>query len=206
MKKVLFLALLTTVIAASPAAAATYTASQILDKAVEAMRNAPSLNILMTIQEGNNGSYNAALTIAGDKFKYEFGTLSVLFDGKTQWTVDKGQKEVSVTEPTVDEIAESNPLAFVSNYKKNYTAKLVSRSNGNYTVSLTALKKSSYVRSAQIVVNEATWMPVSVSAVLSTGQKLFINVVSITRGKTMPTADFRFDIKKNTGFEIIDLR
>ena len=182
------------------------TATGIMDKVVSALNSAPSLNFKMNIQSGSNGSFTAYLTMSREKFKYELRGMTVFFDGTTQWTVDKDSKEVSITEPTADELAETNPLAFVNNYKKNYKVSYVSESNGTYTVKLTALKKASYVRSAQVVVSGTTWLPTHITAKLSSGQDITILVTTATKGQTLPSSQFKYDKTQTPDFEMIDLR
>lgn len=202
-KRLLFIAIL---LGGAMQAMCAPTASQIMDKVVKALNDAPSLAVRMSILNGNTGSYEANLLMSGQNFKYTVGGLTVYFDGLTQWTVDNEAKEVSVTEPTADEIAETNPLAFVNNYSKNYKVNYVSESNGTYTVRLTALKKSSYVRSAQVVVSGTTWLPTHITAQLSSGQTLTVRITSAVTGKALAKGDFKFDAKKSPGLEVIDLR
>lgn len=186
-------------------AAETMTAEKVLANVVSALQNSPAVNFAITCRSGNT-SFNADLTMAREKFAYQAGTLRVFYDGSTQWTVDTDAKEVSVTTPTAEEIAETNPLSFINSYKKNYTSTLVSSANGTYTVKMTANKKSSYIRSAQIVVNSSTWMPVGITAQLSSGQTLNIRVNSARQLSAQPLGTFRYDAKSYPGYELIDLR
>lgn len=197
--------ILAAVFAASTLTARAASATSVLDNVVKTINGAPSLTLNVSMQVDGD-TYSAVLTMARDKFSYITGGMTVLYDGKTQWTIDTAEGEVSVTTPTAAELAETNPLAFVRAYKTNYTVTLVSQSQNSYVVKMEARSKSAYVRSALITVDGSTWLPTSVSATLSTGQTMQLGVSSATKGKTLPDATFRYDTKKYPGLEVIDLR
>lgn len=186
-------------------AANTLSATQVLDKVVKTIRDTPSINMKMSVQNGSS-TFKAELTVAHSKFAYNAGPLLVLFDGISQWTLDADSKEVSLTDPTPEEIAETNPLAFVSNYKNNYNVSLTKSGEGSYNIKMTALDKSSFVRSAQVVISSTTWLPTHITAQLSTGQTLTIRVNATEKGAEIPIAKFRYDSKTYPGYELIDLR
>jgi len=47
----------------------------------------------------------------------EMDEMQAWFDGKTQWAYMAQNNEVSITEPTEKELAETNPMAILSGYK-----------------------------------------------------------------------------------------
>ena len=196
--------LILSILLVAPAMSA-LTATEVLDKVVGNFLNAPSISISLTAQAGKT-SMAGQLVMAREKFKYKSGAMDVYYDGTTQWTVDGSSKEISLTNPTLNELSEINPLAFVTSYKKNYSVSMVSQSGGTYTVKLTANKKSAFVRSAQVVVNSSTWMPTQVNAVLANGQSMTVRITSATKGKALTINDFRFNPKSKPDFEVIDLR
>ena len=113
---------------------------------------------------------------------------------------------MSITEPTAEELAETNPLAFVRAYKTGYTVSTLAAPAGSYKVKMVARQKSSYVRSAEVTIDAKTWMPTMVTALLATGQTMTIRIASATKGASLPASTFRYDTRKHPGFEIIDLR
>lgn len=181
------------------------TATEILDRVVRTLQEANSIDMKASIQNGGN-VYNASIVMSKEKFRYGAGNLNVYYDGKTQWTIDHDFGEVSITEPTPDEITETNPLAFVKSYKNNYKVSLLSSSGGTYTVRMVALKKSSYVRTAQVVISASSWLPTHVTAQLASGQTLTLRMLSASVGTKLSDGSFRYDNKSNPSYEIIDLR
>lgn len=184
---------------------AALTATQVLDNVVADIVKAPSVVFGVHISIGGEMS-PASLTMAGEKFTYEATGMAVCYDGKTQWTLDSSAKEVSITTPTTEELAEINPLAFLKTYKNNYTVSLLSSEGGKYRVKMVAKKKSSYVRIAEVTVDSKTWMPETITAQLATGQSMTLKVNNVRKGNNLPVTDFRFDSKKFPKYEIIDLR
>lgn len=181
------------------------TADKIMENVVKSVRDATSLNVSISGQVGST-AFKADVTMARDKFTFKSGQMQVFYDGSTQWTVDTDSKAVSITTPTAEELAETNPLHFINTYKNNYKAALVSSGAGTYTVKLTANRKSSYIRSAQVVVSSSTWLPTHITAQLSTGKTLTMRINSATKGSALPLSAFRFDKKNFPKYEIIDLR
>lgn len=177
----------------------------VADKVVSTLRSAPSMSIKVIMRTGTD-NLTADLTLAKEKFTFKSGTMTVLYDGTTQWTVDAGAGEVSITTPTAEELAETNPLAFLQNYKKNYKVEKVAQSSDSYTIVMSALRKSSYVRTARVIINTKTWLPTQITALLSTGQNLTINVIACTKGSQLPITYFRLNQKAIPSYEIIDLR
>lgn len=198
-------AILLAVSALSPVVNARVNAQAVLDKVVNSIWSASSVHIDMSIQNGPQ-VYRAELAMAKEKFVYSTYGMNVYFNGKTQWTVDYESKEVSISEPTPEELSETNPLAFLKSYKQNYSTELIGESGGTYTVKMTALKKSSYIRSAQVVISSSTYFPTHITAKLSTGQTITISVLSSSKGSSLPMSTFQYKIEEHPDFELIDLR
>lgn len=189
------------VFAAEPA----LSAQQVLDNVVNSISTDKSLTFNTVIQNGAQAE-NARLVISKRNFKYDAGALNVFYDGTTQWTVDNEAGEVTLTNPTPEEISETNPLAFVQSYKAYYNVSIAGNSGGTYTVKLEAREKTSYIRSANVVVSSKTWLPTHITATLSTGQTLTLRILSVEKGDKIPASGFRFDTKAHPDYEIIDLR
>lgn len=206
MNKIKYALIALMTLAGGLSALAADTATQVLDKVVATIQKAPSLTMNMTVLTGS-ATESAHITVAKEKFTFGSGDLSVFYDGTTQWTYDKGVEEVSLTTPTADELMETNPLAFISAYKNNYNVSMAQApGTGSYAVRMEARRKSAYVRNAVVTIDKSTNLPTAVTALLSTGQKLNIRIVSATVGKALPVSAFRFDTRKYPGAEVLDLR
>jgi len=99
-------------------------ARELLDKSSEALTQAGDISAYFTlnIKDGinkTNQSFDGTIQMRGNKFKIEAPDQNIYFDGKTQWFYEKTTEEVTVSEPTGDEIQALNPKSIFSIYKKN---------------------------------------------------------------------------------------
>lgn len=181
------------------------TAGEVLNKVLSAVESAPSLTLaLKAVSE--NGSGSGSLTVARECFTFSGEDIKVFYDGKTQWTYQPSEKEVSVTTPTANELAEVNPLAFLRNYQANYKVSMLSSTKTAYKIKMVSNRRSLYIRSAVVTINSSTWLPTEVTAELSNGGKLTVTVLSAVKGKKQTSDYFRFSTSANPGVEVIDLR
>ncbi len=179
-------------------------ALQVMDKVTGKLTSSPSMKIAFTIKS-SGGNVNGSLTMAKDKFKYSAADQSVWYNGKYQWVRVGGDSEVSLTEPTANELLEVNPFAVITNYKKNYNAKLLPSTKGTYKVELTSRIKGSWIKSAVITVSSSDYTPISIDCMVNKGT-LKIKINSIVKGKALPASFFTFNAKDYPGVEINDLR
>lgn len=87
----------------------------------------------------NSQSNQGSFTMKAQKFVLDMSEAKVWFDGKTQWTFTPQTNEVSITEPSEDEIASINPLAVLNGYraKSNLSFSKI-KSAENYIIDMTA--------------------------------------------------------------------
>jgi outer membrane lipoprotein-sorting protein len=96
-------------------------AEKIISNFLEAVKtDAIKTNFKLDITEKNavnSHSVSGTFTLKANKFFLEVDDMKVWFDGKTQWAYVPQSNEVSITEPTENELAETNPLAILQSYK-----------------------------------------------------------------------------------------
>jgi len=205
MKKYLhILAALFTALATLSATAAP-SARQVLDKTAAALTSAKSVTIKFSIS-GNHNSGAGTLTMSKQKFAYSAGSVSVWYNGKTQWTLNRQEQEVSITEPTAAELMESNPFSVISGYKNRYDVKMSTASKGYYKVTLTSRVRGAQIKSATVTVKASDYTPTAIDATLSDGSALKIKISSVSKGKSLPAPYFEFNAKSHPGVEVVDLR
>ena len=77
-----------------------------------------NFNLKITEKNALNSQSNSGIfTLKGDRFVLEMDETKAWFDGKTQWAYMVQNNEVSITEPTAQEVASINPMAILSGYK-----------------------------------------------------------------------------------------
>lgn len=203
--RTLALVLATLLMTALAATAAPLTAGQVLAKTRNAVQGAPSLSVALTVS-GQGQATAASLTMAKEKFVYRDGNIEIYYDGKTQWSALLDDREVTVSIPTSDELAESNPFTFLTAAQNQFNVSVKSSTASQYVLEFTPRAKSSGVRRATVTVNASTWYPRAMTVTMSSGTVLNIKVTSVVKGTAIGDAGFRFDAATRPGFEVIDMR
>ncbi|MCM1292670.1 MAG: outer-membrane lipoprotein carrier protein LolA [Bacteroides sp.] len=179
-------------------------AASTLAKASDKLRKANSVSVAFTMT-ADGQAVAGRLTLSGDKFMLTTPQLAIWYDGQTQWTLSKADKEVTVDEPTEAELAQVNPLIIMQSLQKTYTAKTENSTASKTTISLKANGKNE-IPSATISLNPSTLFPQSISLTLSSGKKICINITSISTGKKISPTSFKFHPEAYPDVYVNDLR
>lgn len=193
-----------TLAAVALSAMAAETASGVMKHVVDRMSHQP-VQAAFTVT-GSGVSQDGAITMSGNKFVVTTADLSTWYDGKTQWTHTPAVKEVSVTTPTDEELAEINPLIILSSISSRYTAEMGQSAPGSYNILLSGRSNDSGIASAAVKVNASTWFPETITIHTSTGEQFTIDIKSIKNLKSITESTFRFNPSLYPGVEVIDLR
>lgn len=184
-------------------ATAAETASSVMKHVVNAMSTKP-LQASFTIT-ASGVTQSGTLVMDRDRFVLKTDDLSTWWDGKTQWTYSPALKEVSVTNPGREELAEVNPLLILGSLSSGFASELTSSTMGNYTLSMRPRQGADGIRSAIVSVNGTTWFPREIT-VDAGGNRFVIKVKSIKTLKNIPAGTFQFNPRQYPGVEINDLR
>ena len=82
--------------------------------------SAVKTNFQLSVTEKNGVTsqpISGTFILKANKFTIEMDETKAWFDGKTQWAYLKSDNEVTITEPTVDELAQINPMAILASFK-----------------------------------------------------------------------------------------
>ena len=141
------------------------------------------------------------ITLMGNKFCIVLGGNETKFDGKTQWVFVSEYNEVSITEPTVDELNEISPLAMIEHYVAK--DKISEGKDGEINFYPTQPKESEYFR-IELRLNKSN-LPTRLVIHQKNGDK--ITLVWDSLNKTKVSSDyFVFDVRKYPNVEVNDLR
>ena len=141
------------------------------------------------------------LTIKGNKFRMNLGKNETKFDGNTQWVFMSEYNEVSITEPTKEELQEINPLAMIEYYVSK--DKISQSDDGVINFYPTNPKESEYFR-IELRLNK-TNLPSRLVIHQKNGDK--ITLIFDSLNKTKVSVDcFVFDVVKYPNVEVNDLR
>lgn len=203
MKKVttFILILLSAVLSGSAAESA----DALLKSAAARLRAAGSMVVTCRIS-GKSESTNASLTFSGNKFVIKSSDMEIWYDGKNQWAYSPRTEEVSLTEPTSEELSQTNPLSMLDYFAANFTAEMLPATKGMKNIRLTAKSKRSDISTVNLSLNSATLEPAVIKVRLSSGEQFTVTVTSLRQGKALPASFFTYHRNLHPNAEIIDLR
>lgn len=117
-------------------------AQAILDKTAAAYQKAEGIAITF------GGTQKGTLLLKGSCFYLDCAGVKSWFDGKTQWSYVQQNEEVTISNPTAEEIQSVNPYALITSYKTlfNYRYRGFQTRNGKKDKKLYSLlvKKEIY--------------------------------------------------------------
>lgn len=184
--------------------AAEKTPSAALQACVSKLSSAKSLKAGFTASISGR-SLSGTLLTKGQKFAITMPGLGSWYDGKTLWSYNAQNKETAMWYPTKAELAESNPLLYLSS-ATDYTVKDgTGAKKGERVLILTPKKRNSGVKSVIVTINTATNLPkvIKVSAGSSSSS---ITLNSVTMNPALSDSQFSYPKKSYPGVPVIDLR
>jgi len=155
----------------------------------------------------NSQSVSGNFVMKAEKFVLDMGETKAWFDGKTQWTYIIADNEVSITEPTVDELASINPMAIIASFKAK--SKIVfskQKSAQNHIIELLPKNKKEEFAKVEIHINKGTGNLVSVNITDKKGVKSILSLTNYQKGFKAADDYFVFNKAKFKGITINDLR
>ena len=180
-------------------------AKSTVSKCSATLKSAPSLTATF-ILDSDNGQIPGSLTMSGRCFKLITDRLSIWYDGKTQWTYIPDNEEVNITEPTPDELMETNPVEIINASMSKYSARVVSTDGNVRTIELKPLNAGGSIVSAELSIDTVRNLPTRIVAVFTNGRRLIANIATVKIGKAIGRSAFVYDTKLHPSAETIDLR
>ena len=180
-------------------------AESVLDKVAEKLTAKKTLTATFRISNSVEGVATGEIALSGDKFVFDAKGIATVFDGTTQWTIDDSINEISITEPTPEEIEQINPFAIIKSYKAGYKPRLLKAANGLHRVELVPKVENS-VKKIVIAVEPQTSLPKSLTLTMADGSNLNIEIMTMELGVNMPSSRFEVNKDNYPGYEIVDMR
>lgn len=156
-------------------------------------------------------SFDGEISIKAEKFLIATPEYDIYFNGKTQWILQKAFDEVTVSEPSKDEIQALNPASLFGIYKKGCNYKYIGEKTDIKMrrveeVELIPQDKKSDMKKIIVQINKADSMPVMFHIIYNNSIENLIYINKYQTKQTISDNSFSFDAKKYPGVEIIDLR
>lgn len=186
-------------------------AEKVINDALAQIRtSAVTTNFTLKVSQKNavnSHSSSGTFTMKGNKFVLDMDQMKAWFDGKTQWAYLAESNEVSITEPTEAELAETNPMAILSGYKvKSVIRFSKTKSAQNYVIDLLPKDKKSDFVSVEVQISKSGNNLASIRILDKKGQTIFLSLSNYKKGLTVADANFVFNKSKFKNVTVNDLR
>lgn len=191
-------------------------AKEWLDKSSQAFKKAGEMTIAFTmnikdIAANATESFDGTIDIKGSKFHLDIPDMETWFDGKTQWVLQKGWDEVSISEPDQKEVQAINPATIFTIYQAGCNYKYIGertdiKGKKVQEVELTPIAKNSDMTKIIMQINPTDYMPVKIQILYKNKieNRIFIN--KYQKNMNLPDSLFVFNVVQYPDAEMIDLR
>lgn len=180
-------------------------AESVLQSAAEKYRKAQSISASFVI-ETNGNKTDGSIIVSKDMFRLSMPQMSIWYNGRTQWTYSPATQEVSITEPTAEELQQINPFAIVSSFRQSYKSMLLKSPVGTHKVRLVPINNDSVIKSITLSIDSKTSYPKEINITTDSNSTVKITISNVASGKSLPLSRFIFDPKEYPDAEVIDLR
>lgn len=182
------------------------TARQILDRTATELGKARNITAPFTLTSDGQ-TVDGTLKMSGDRFFLSLPKAKIWYDGRTQWSLDTSTKEVNITEPMPDELAQVNPLVIISALHKSSSPQLIKGGSNTYSLRLVPAASQHMAFSIAVVdVNKTTFLPSRIVLTFGAGQTVTLKIGRIDRTTNHGASTFVFNKKDYPGYALIDLR
>lgn len=147
--------------------------------------------------------------IKTNKYHVDMTKLALISDGKSQWTYLKEDKEVQVS--SVDSNSDAlNPAKIFTIYEKGFKYQYIGEDFINkrthQMIDLSPIDISKSYFKIRLGVDKATHRISRAVIFDKGGSKYTYEIQTFESNVKVPESEFFFDVKKNTGVEVVDLR
>ncbi|MGL5937646.1 MAG: LolA family protein [Phocaeicola sp.] len=154
------------------------------------------------------GTIEGTMQLKGKMFHLQSQGIESWFDGDTQWSYLANSDEVNITTPTPEDLQQTHPFYLLSSYKNGYNYRFVGEKmvggKPAYEVILTPEKRGEIVSVTLIVSKNYEPLYFKIKSNNQTDSE--IKISSFQTGQSFNDANFKFDKKRYSSAEIIDLR
>lgn len=191
--------------------AQTLTPAQILAK------TAAKLNSKQGIEAHFSVSYSGytgkgAIKAKDGKFYVKFPDTQVWYNGSDLYTYNQNTGETTVVNPTSEELAQTNPLVYITSATKNFNvSESTVKKNGRYTLELKpktggAGSGDMDVKRVTLTIRKSDFGLEKVVIEPRSGSPITAEISEIKNGNNILASDFEYPRSKYSKVELIDLR
>lgn len=179
------------------------TASEAISKVQSKLESAKTIKADFSMAI-NGSTVTGKIYSKGKKFAIITSPVSNWYNGKDLYTYNASQGETTIFSPTESELAEINPLLYIScadDYKV-----LGSKNIDDNTVMLVPKEKNSSIKNVKIELNSTTYLPKKIGIKTSSGDNIDIKISNIKLNETIEDSTFEYPKTKYSNVPVTDMR
>jgi len=155
----------------------------------------------------NSQSVSGSLTMKANQFYLTMDEVKVWYDGTTQWALFEQNKEVTLTQPSPEELAETNPMAVLAGFSaRSKAAFSKQKSDSNHIIELTPLRKTDQFVKVTVQFVKTNQQLHSIYVLNQDGSRNELILKNYRANVPVNTTIFRYDATKHPGVVVNDLR
>ncbi|MEA4982391.1 MAG: LolA-like putative outer membrane lipoprotein chaperone [Paludibacter sp.] len=172
----------------------------------EAIRT--GFNLKISEKNGvNSQQVSGTFILKSNQFYLEMEEAQVWFNGKTQWALLKESNEVSITEPTEQELAETNPVSILSALKKVSKIQFGKTKNEkHHIIVMTPKTKNATFSNVEVQLVKASGNLFSIFIQQKNGMSNHLSLFNYQKKVAVSQNTFVFDKTRFKGVTVNDLR
>ncbi|MBQ9357067.1 MAG: cell envelope biogenesis protein LolA [Prevotella sp.] len=179
------------------------TATQVLDRCAAKVSSQDGATANFAMTSAQYGDAQGTISIKGQMFRTQTGTVSMWFDGTTLWTYMAQNDEVNISTPNDQQLQTLNPYNFINMYRSGFSTTMNTTAT-TFVVHLTATDQQRRIREAFITVDKTSYAPKEIK--MLQGNRWTTFTISNLRTERLADTMFRFDHTAYPNAEVIDLR
>lgn len=181
------------------------TPRQVLEKTVREISSSKGVSARFTITNSGYSS-KGEIKVSGEKFKVIIPDTKIWYNGKDLYTYNENTDETTIVKPTSEELAESNPLAYVTDAGNNFNvSNSTVKKTGSYVLELKPKTKGD-VKRITLTVNKVSFIPERIVIEPMMGSPIRADIYDFKKGGTFNPIEFEYPSKQYPKAEIVDLR
>lgn len=206
MKKVIISILLVFALVSGIQGQTSPTAQSILNKSASLLTNGRGVSADFEMKAGQN-LVSGNVKGLESKFAVETDGMKIWYNGQTMWVFNPRTSETTLTNPTQEELTESNPFMFVKMNTGNYTPQFSkTKDAANFVVELIPKTKRSDYKVITLYIDKKTYVPREIKAITNSGSSVTIKIRNFKMNQSFKASDFTYPASSYPNSELIDLR
>lgn len=188
------------------------TPDELITKMISLMdKNALQANFTLALQEDmidDPDIYRGQVLMKGNKFHLTMGENEVYYDGTTQWVYSEENNELTISNPTSDDLAGTNPLLILKQFKRTCTLQFYDKESykEGYVIVFYPKEEHSEIRKLIVTLRKDTTLPVKLVLEASRGNVTTLVLTNLQHNLTIDEKKFSVSSQQYPNSIINDLR